>query len=55
MESTPEELGPLDVILLASALEPFCPVAENGGQYHAGLCLPACHVCDDLLLKRGEK
>lgn len=50
--SRPMELSPLDMIALEAARDPFCPVAENGGVYHPGDCLPGCHICQDLLLKK---
>ncbi len=48
----PAELSPLEVIELEAALDPFCPVAMNGGVYHPGQCLPWCTLCKDLLLKK---
>ena len=35
-------------------LDPFCPVAVEGGQYHAEICrLQGCTICADLMLKKG--
>lgn len=48
----PVELSPLDVIALEALTQPFCPVAMAGGQYRPDLCLPACRLCADLLLRR---
>ena len=48
------ELSPLDMVELEALLEPFCPVALNGGQYHEAQCLPWCGVCASLLIKQRE-
>jgi hypothetical protein len=40
------------VIALEAMLEPFCPVATEGGQYHAEVCrLNGCTICESLLIK----
>lgn len=48
----PHELGPLDIVALEAFLDPFCPVAANGGEYRPGLCLPWCTLCRDLLFQQ---
>lgn len=55
MEKTPQELSPLEVIALEARMQPFCPVAMEGGQYREDVCRLSfnCTICRDLLIKEA--
>lgn len=55
MDDPPEqELSPFDLVAVEALLNPFCPVAMDGGMYRPELCLPWCRICSDLLIRQKE-
>ena len=49
------ELSPLEIVAIEAMLDPFCPIATNGGNYLPSQCLPECHICESLLLKQRKE